>query len=379
MKKNQVIRISELTSVADIISWTLAEAVTFEIHSKASFEIGAEGPALALLRGFADRAKQIVVSCSFPVPDSNDAILRTVFATAFGFSLIRLASQIVFPSVAATKTSELKIMMGGLYVHASGLLGSGKKASLVQLDRGYAIPHPRLPATQGNSSGEDSFISPSAFLGLFPLIETSIGFQIPVPPSARAELADFLCEAFVNTEEHGTPSSDLRKRAVRAVTFEKWNYDEQSWPRRRLASDLLGFVDRVKRGTNGAALTGIFSVSVADQGDGIPRTLPALEKESREQRIVRALQSGQSRKPADGTKLRGEGFTKMLTVAHRLGGLVEIASGGVFLAIDYSLSDGKYSSLDGLEVIGISDVDCAGTAISVFLPSYDQDLNRRLL
>jgi hypothetical protein len=368
------LRISERTTMDDVLGWKLADCEMIRITRTASFEPGAQGLALSALAGIKPRLDPPILSCEFDEPGTTVSIEDSPLATAFAFAAIRLVKRIEFNARPASANFKLKI--GGLYKEMGGIFGSGRSKAVVCADPVFSIP-PALARL--NDSSEDPYPPPSAFLSLLGQVVHNMGFKRLLVSSEETGLINLVYESLRNSQEHGI-SSDVtrRSRSTRALIVEKLVL-QGDLSQRQLSPELLAYAERVVEMNRDELGLGIVCLTVADQGDGIQETLPPNnESETADARLARAFEPGESRKPA-GIVRRGQGLPSVISSAHRLQALVRITSGCLQVGQDFSLSESKYPQLDFANVRHLNPDVSRGTTISIFFPEFAFDIDQKQL
>lgn len=368
------LRISERTTMDDVLGWKLADCETIRITRTASFEPGAQGLALSALAGIKPRLAPPILSCDFDEPGTTVSVEDSPLATAFAFAAIRLVKRIEFNAKPASANFKLRI--GGLYKEMGGIFGSGKSKAVVCADPVFSIP-PALARL--NDRSEDPYPPPSAFLSLLGQVVHNMGFKRLLVSSEETGLINLVYESLRNSQEHGI-SSDVtrRSRSTRALIVEKLVL-QGDLSQRQLSPELRAYAERVVEMNRDELGLGIVCLTVADQGDGIQETLPpSNENETTDARLARAFEPGESRKPA-GIVRRGQGLPSVISSAHRLQALVRITSGCLQVGQDFSLAESKYPQLDFTNVRHLSPNVSRGTTISIFFPEFAFDIDQKQL
>jgi len=366
------IRIQERTALDDVTAWCLTSCDTLRASRRSGFEPGAQGLALGSLAALGPRSNEILFECDFDEPRNSDEIRATIFATAFGFALARLAKRIQFAGKPAS--AAFKPLLSTFYKSSEGVLGIGTTRSVVCADPVFPLPPSLAPA--GTIPSPESFPAPSAFASLLNGIVKDMGFRRLLASSEESGVVSFVYEALRNSWEHGLAADPIRRaRSTRALIVEKVVIQGSDLANRRLSAELKAYLERVAEANQGDLGLGIVCFTVADQGDGIQTTLPARAEESTEARLARAFLPGESRKPA-GVVSRGLGLPNVVSAAHRLQALIRITSGNLAIGQDFSTGENKYPRLDYQAVGRLPDGFTSGTCVSIFLPEFAFDLDQ---
>lgn len=372
-------RVSERTSIDDVISWRLQEPSTFRVGRRSGFEPGAQGLALSVLAGAGSESGPISVECDFDEPTSIEELGLTILASAFGFAAVRLAKTITFNGTSATK--GFKPLLSSLYKSTGGVLGSGSSRSVVCPDPVFSLP-PALAAA-GEKSSPDFFPPPSSFTLLLNTIVKDMGFRRLLASNEESSVVSFVYEALRNSLEHGygAVETSRRVRSTRALIAEKLVIQAGDLSQRHLSRELKEYLSRIAEANRGDLGLGVICLTVADQGNGIQTTLPAKAEnpdESPQERFARAFAPGQSRKPA-GVVKRGLGLSSVVSAAHHLQALIRITSGSLSVGQDFSTGENKYPTLNFEETRVLPEGFAGGTSISIFFPEFAFDLDQTSL
>lgn len=365
------IRISERTSVEEVIGWDMSLCQAARISKRSSFEAGAQGLAVASLAGLATVAEDFLLECDFEEPRTFEELDATLFSSAFGFAIARRARRIQFSGKPAAP--GFKSSLAALYKAKGGVLGLGASRSLVCVDPIFPLP-PEL-AEAGMDQSDEGFPAPSVFGSMLQRTVQAMGFQRLLGSAGESSVVSFIYEALRNSLEHGIPSDFTRRsRSTRALVVEKIVLQASDVASRRLSPELKEYLARISEGKENLGL-GAACFTVADQGDGIQVTLPAKHEESSEHRLARAFQPGESRKPS-GVVKRGLGLPAVVSAAHHLQALVRVTSGSLDLTQDFSTGEHKYPTLEFGSVRSLPSTFVAGTCVSIFVPEFSRDLDQ---
>lgn len=369
------VRVSDRTSVDDVLGWRLSASDAIFIGKRSAFEAGAQGLALASLAAMPLGANDVSLECDFEEPRDWPALATTPLATAFGFALARRVRRISFGGTPASPS--FKALLGVLYKHSGGVLGIGTSRSVVSADPVYSLP-PVLTET-GSQWGADSFPPPSAFASMLIRTVKEMGFGKLLASAEESGVVSFVYEALRNSLEHGVSVAQGRRaRSTRALIVEKIVVQGPDVASRHLSPELKAYLERIYEANAKALGLGVACFTIADQGDGIQDTLPAKQDETPAARLARAFEAGESRKPS-GIVSRGLGLPNVVSAAHRLQALIRVTSGNLDVGQDFSTGEHKYPKMDfrGIRTLP-ADFVC-GTCISVFVPEYSVDLDQRSL
>lgn len=363
------LRISERTSLDDVLNWRLLETGQIHIAKSADFEFGAQGVALSSLRSLLNRSAELEVLCDFPEPKTVDDCQRSVFGSAFGFSLARLAKNISFESFGKPASSNFKSLLAAYYRESRGCLGIGTHVSMVSADPSFPVPPILVP----RSSLESAIPAPSNFGAVLTSLAKRIGLHGILQSRVESDVLTFIYEGFRNSVEHGIPEDPhMRARSTRGVLIEKLIMRADELEGRDLSSEVKDYLSRISELAKQKSVV-VACISVSDQGDGIYATLPRADpNESDPERFARAFNQGESRKPL-GVLHRGLGLPNIVGAAARLQSLIRIRSGEQGVSQDFSSYEGKYPAL------GFGDTGSRlhqiqlGTCVSVFLPLLQQN------
>lgn len=356
----------------DVLSWNLPACDCIRISKRSSFEPGAQGLALACLASLNHRSTRAVLCCEFEEPQTETAFEETLFASGFGMALSRLVPRIEFQGVACSEA--FKVLLAEVYKTKEGILGAGNSMSVVCPDHVFSLP----PALTRLGDGTDDYPPPSAFQQLLTRLVQQMGFQQLLGSAEESSIISFIYESLRNSLEHGISADAVRsRRSTRALIIEKLVL-QGDISQRQLSHELKEYLERIVDSHRGALGLGVVCLTVADQGDGIQATLPSKGDETSVQRLARAFEPGESRKPA-GIVSRGLGLTSVVSSAHRLQALVRITSGSLQVGQDFSLAVDKYPRLDFDNVRKLSGETPRGTAVSIFFPELGVDLDQKPL
>ena len=356
----------------DVLSWNLPACDAIRISKRSSFEPGAQGLALACLASLNPRSTRAVLCCEFEEPQSESAFEETLFASGFGTALSRLVPRIEFQG--ASCSDAFKVLLASVYKAKEGIFGAGNSMSIVCPDHVFSLP----PALTRLGNGTDDYPPPSSFQQLLARLAHQMGFQRLLGSTEESSIISFIYEALRNSLEHGISADAVRRRrSTRALIIEKLVL-QGDISQRHLSPELKAYLERILDYHRGHLGLGVVCLTVADQGDGIQATLPPKGDETSVQRLARAFEPGESRKPV-GIVSRGLGLTNVVASAHRLQALVRITSGSLQVGQDFSLADEKYPILDFDSVRKLSDETPRGTSVSIFFPELGLDLDQRPL
>jgi hypothetical protein len=367
-----LIRISDRTSAEDIAAWNLEGHVHFVLTSAASFIPGAQGLAISALRGFASSDPRISITCEFDEPASTTELEHTIFDSGFGFALVRLAKSISFPPSISPKSGSFKRLMGRLYLEKQGCLGSGKHAAILFVDPRY----PFAPALKEDVyAGDPDFPPPSKFSEVLSRLSDGLGFQRLFHSTLESHLVGLVYELTRNSWEHGVQQEDSGAASSRALVLEKILF--QSGDNfERFSDEIRSYLLRIKGGGRKIG-AGVLCITVADVGQGIHKTLPSLPGETSQQRLSRAFESGQSRKPP-GAVSRGMGLANAISAAFQLQSLFLVYSSDLAASQDFSTGAEKYPGVRFELRERKGSFDC-GTCITIFIPEYQENPDQQRL
>jgi hypothetical protein len=369
------VRLSERTSVDDVLAWDLAACSAFRVSKRSGFEAGAQGLALVALSAIPRGKNDLAIECEFEEPLSSDEVTETIFASAFGFSLARLAKRTLFVGTPASQA--FKPLLSNAYKLGLGILGVGTSSSVICADPVFPLP-PALTKKIGAEGGSDSvyFPPPSDFTAFLNNVVKAMGFRMLLRSNEEMGVVAFVYEALRNSWEHGIPADGVRRaRSTRALIVEKLVLQPRDLDSRRLSPELKHYAVRIAEANKGDLGLGLVCLTVADQGDGIAQTLPPKSGETESERLIRAFSPGESRKPR-GSVQRGLGLPKLVSAAHHLQALIRVTSGGFTIGQDFSLTSSKYPQLDFASVRKTPMTNGPGTAISIFVPEFDFNLDQ---
>lgn len=369
------IRLTDRVAIDEVIDWKIAECTAFKIGRKGNFEVGAQGMALAMLAGLNLPEQDLAISCEFDEPKNATELHDTPFFGAFGFGLARLSRRIEFAGRPAS--SAFKPLLSTIYKESEGVMGSGLSRSMICVDPVFPLP-PALPAEM-QVDGVLSFPPPSAFNALLQRIVKDMGFRRLLGSQRESSIVDFVYEALRNGYEHGMPDNHLRRsRSTRALIVDKFVLQTADLAKRHLSVEFREYLERIAEANGGDIGLGVACFTVADQGIGIQSTLPPKDGESRDARLLRAFEPGESRKPA-GAISRGLGLPKVVAAAHHLQALIRVASNEFVVGQDFSKGEWKYPKLNFEALKRMRQGYRCGTSISIFVPEFDFDLDQRAL
>jgi hypothetical protein len=328
--------------------------------------------ALAALASMNLGAKAPTLACDFEEPQSESTFDETLFASAFGTALSRLVQRIDFQG--STSSEGFKVLLASTYKAREGIFGSGNSVAVVCPDHVFSVP----PALVRLSAGTDEYPPPSAFQLLLSRLVQHMGFKRLLGSSEEKSVIAFIYETLRNSLEHGITADPVRRRrSTRALIVEKLVL-QGDISQRQISPDLKAYLERIVEYHRDDLGLGVVCLTVADQGDGIQTTLPAKVDESPAQRLARAFEPGESRKPA-GIVSRGLGLPSVVASAHKLQALVRITSGSLQVAQDFSLFYDKYPRLNFDSVRQLPEETRRGTSVSIFFPELGFNIDQRPL
>jgi hypothetical protein len=371
-----MIKLTSKISIDDIRDWSFNGTTIIEANKNSSFEIGALGPALSFISGFNRSTHKIIVECDHDEPTNTAELEQTIFNTAFGFSLSRIASSITFNNIPASK--EFKPLLGATYNIKHGVLGDGKSSSLVCIDPKY--PTPPFLVDLYEIEAHSDFPAPSAFATAVKRVTSDLGFTNLLRSNSETPIVSYIYELLRNTLEHGIQSDPLF-RSTRALIFEKIILRGTDISSRRIPNEIKDFLSRriAIANESGDKGLGVLCITVADQGHGIQSTLPPERKEeSSEEVFFRAFKEGESRKPK-GLINRGLGLANVITATHQLSGLFYIQSGNLFCIQDFAEDTEKYPRINKENIKKFQSKGQFGTSVSIYIPEYSFDVDQRTL
>lgn len=356
------------TKRADILLWGCGqgEQVSIRLFRDASFELYAEATFIAVLQALRMRAGSIQVYLNF---DINAALEAPGIDSRWpdflnglaGAALVQSADRIIAPSGEDITHRLLDIAWGERIVKRDGVIGDGKKQSIVCRNPGTPVPRclrdgikvtiptrlkfERLLRKLGKELGAGTMFSANRFLDTF----------------TEDELSGFLFEAFRNAIEH-RPENCLP--GVWGVTIEKlvFSSDSEIKSRGQVPQILQSYLECSWKGRRRSTGMFMLCVTVCDYGPGIQNTLPPLEGESDWDRLLRAFRRGVSRKAKSGSPDWGQGLPNILDTAKALKALLFVRSAGEAAVADGGSSDPKWTKLSGP---GVTATHVAGTSLSV--------------
>jgi hypothetical protein len=373
------IRVNERTSLDDLREWQLQSCEVFRVSRRSGFEPGVQGVALSMLASLRPGVSVPQLECDFEEPLSIDDLDSNILGTAFGFALARFTNKIRFSSGPASQ--GLKRLLAEYYKLNGGVVGRGSAVSIICPDPVYSLP-PVLSQDEKSTDLSGRFPPPSVFGSLLSKIVKRMGFSRALESTDEASIVAFIYEALRNSWEHGLAIEPHRRaKSTRALIIEKIVLQHRDVSERNLSPELKEYLERIVQANGPRLGLGVLCLTVADQGDGIQSTLPArpdLRHEAAEERLARAFQPGESRKPAGMVK-RGLGLPSVVTAAHHLQALLRLTSGDLSAVQDFSLGETKYPSLKFDRIQRMPQGFRCGTAITIFVPESLLDRDQRLL
>jgi hypothetical protein len=300
------------------------------------------------------------------------AFEETMFASGFGTALSRLVTRIEFHD--SVCSDAFKVLLASVYKSKEGIFGAGNSMSVVCPDHVFSLP----PALTRLGDGSDEYPAPSAFQQLLARLVNRMGFQRLLGSAEESSIISFIYEALRNSQEHGISADPVRRRrSTRALIIEKLVL-QGDISQRQLSPELKEYLERIVEYRRRDLGLGVVCLTVADQGDGIQATLPSKGEETSVQRLARAFEPGESRKPV-GIVSRGLGLASVVASAHRLQALVRITSGPLQVGQDFSLAVDKYPRLDFESVRQLPGEIPRGTSVSIFFPELGVDIDQKPL
>ena len=181
---NTKIYVGDHVSISDIGSWQFGRETDIVVGMDVDFEPGAEGIALSVLRTAMEEKTYLVLLCEFEEPTSGNLLETGFFGTVFGVSLARVAREIRFGKIARSASAKLRPLIAEVYQTKNGVLGVGKKKTIICIDPKYTVP----PVLESMTGHEAEFPLPSIFervlraqvsdMGLTRLLNSSVEASI---------------------------------------------------------------------------------------------------------------------------------------------------------------------------------------------------------
>ena len=364
--------IGDNCAVGEVRGWEMSAIDGFRLTKISSFEPGAQGLALSKLA--AHKKGALVVQCAFPEPKSADDFEGSLIGGSFGISLIRHARQVTFGVEKVPASLQLNENLARFYTERGGLLGKGQSCALVCVDPGFRLPA-KLRAFARHED-RDFPVDQSGFRQFLSSMATLLGFRSFLSSATEAALNSFIFECFVNSQEHGQPTSNaVARQGVRVLSMEKVVISKTT-KHDQLSKEFQDYIARSSEAANNKLGLGLVCLTIADQGDGIQNTLPSeFPDEGAIARFSRAFLPGVTRKPQGEIK-RGLGLSHALSAAHKMRARIEIHSSGVHFVQDFSLEESEYPSLDTKGIREDAGSIGSGTTVSIWVPEFNSGLDQ---
>lgn len=364
--------ISENCTIEEVRAWNMSAVDGFRLTRSSSFEPGAHGLALAKLA--THKKGELLVQCAFPEPESADDFEASLLGGPFGVSLIRHSRAVTFGPEDKPATKALDENLARFYRQRGGLLGKGQSCALVCVDPGHKLP-PKLRA-YAKHEDRDFPLDQSDFRQLLSSMASVLGFRSFLSSATESSLNSFVFECFVNSQEHGQSTTNcVARQGVRSILIEKVVVSGTT-KHDKLSKGLQEYIARSSEAAKSKLGLGLVCLTIADQGDGIQVTLPAVSsQESATDRFARAFGGGVTRKPQGEIK-RGLGLSYALSAAHKMRARIEIHSSGVHYVQDFSFEESAYPELDVSAVAEDKSSEGCGTTVSIWVPEFESGLDQ---
>lgn len=345
------IAVREYTGVETILeSWEVVpnERVTFEIFKNSSFQVLAEGTAIAKLQEMYQAGCEIHVELATKelVSVTKASPLTTIFASIFGMQLIWVSSSVYDQSDAAR--SDLKQEFGSLIWSAiqreHGVAGFGREVNIF-------YRHDWHPPALREKDPNLALPKPMVFYRQVNLRINQIARLYPDSSAQRNLIKRWLFHALENSLEHGqrnyqSPNSPLIT-GYHGVSLRKINVlnEENLEKRRDVDTNVRDYLRELwKKGVISSSNSTIFA-SVIDNGVGIQNSLPTNGDETSDlESLERAFDNGVTRKrdlhKAVSNK-DGYGLGDIVKSSTQAKALLVIQSAGLRVSADFSKSNPK--------------------------------------
>jgi hypothetical protein len=360
------ILIADTISSEAIAGWEASDSneVVFEIRRTSAFEMFADVDAIVKLHELQSTSTQIALEFTFNLPANFlDHFLHEgfgAFSGLFGLSLVLSARRISVRGSAVSTGLADRVWEG--VMRRNALIASYLKGHIVFRDPDYPIPS-CLPRR------DLGFPYPTGFKKVVRELSAAIpefGGRSFGTDIAEERLLEFLYETARNAHEHARPRSSNRTLAqVRGISVEKRTIKGLRIPA-TLTTAFNEYLARTR--SRFGAYDSLVVATVVDLGPGIQNTLPAQPGESAPQRLVRAITTRASSKPASTDTTRGLGLPNVISAAQRLHALLVFSSAGLVASID--------ATREAPSVVCHVGTARLGTAVSLVWPAVQQSTDQ---
>ncbi len=287
------------------------------LHRNARFSLFAEAPTVQRIQELASSGCRIQCDCTYPIgADLPQEDLRRVLGPLYSPLGLTLAS--TCESVCDSNNLDVApLLHQALWeelTRSGGRIGTGSRQAIISRDPDYAVP---VCLREGL---ERKLAMPPTFRELLIKIGRSITGSLTWGSSqAEENITTLLYEAAQNCHQHAraTAAGDSIN-GVRGILIDKLTFNSMDEVRSR--RDIPGlvekYIDFVWHLMSPEHV--LMSITIADNGDGIHNTLPALPDEPAWQRLQRAFAPGSSRLPPASGIQRGLGLPKILDACRNL-------------------------------------------------------------
>lgn len=351
-----LIHIAKNTSVDDINrDWRKSDdgKVIFQISSKSSFQMFAEGIALGFLRDLVLSKSHVTIRL-YQAPSYNQKnefegvypILRSIF----GLELLRICQSL---EDRTSSTLEIRDSLGKLvWVHAKdngGVISDGKRVYLISR-HGYEVPR-CLREDPSNASFPrfDYFQSNIASYVL--------GIRGREVGHAEKRLIEWLHQIAENAHEHGGlyGGEEYSVQGFRGIILGKLivRRTEDIDKRHDIPGSVKAYIRKQLSVDKSSKNSFILNVAtVIDLGEGIHSTVPENKKgQSSFESLNKAFEDGVTRKNIKMHEKSGYGLAQAVNAAVHLGALLHVASGGLEALLDLSDKSNAPASNEGKIVL----------------------------
>lgn len=354
----------DIVDFTDIAGWSDhgEDAIEFVITPGSRFLLLAEGLAIGKLVDLRAGGARISVKLTFAVSSAEspwDSIRRAdCLSGAFGLGLLLSAESVTD----ATQTPVKDALVAGFWNYVTshrGIIGDGKRVTIIARE-------PNAPLAECLiEKGPLDFPGPGTFVTLLETIARSLGAGQEFEFSeTETTVSTFLYEAARNSWEHGRESDQGVVKGARGILVEKIAImnDADLTARRDIPQFVQEYLQRV-RNVRGRAKMFAVAFTVADYGRGIHQTLPAADGEDAWQRLLRAFERGESRKPRGNDLNWGQGLPNIVDVCRRpLAAFLFVRSAELVGFADFSLERERSCLLSPLTSVPANG---RGTSLSV--------------
>lgn len=294
---------------------------------------------LAAIQAIRNNAESLIIRLTFDPntfiqADATESRYPDPFYSIAILGLVLVADQVFDSAGTEIKAPLSKTLWEDIILSNDGLIGDGKKQSIVCRFPGTSVPRCLRESSEIRIPSRIQFdtLLRSIFIAMGATMSNASQRRL-LDSVAERELSSILFEAFRNAIEHNDESITL---GIWGIIIEKViiTPNDIISLRKQIPHILQDYVDREIAREDQKRSHALISVTIADYGPGIQNTLPQEGNETNVARLIRAFDRGVSRKPKSGSPDWGQGLPNIVESAKALNALLFVRSDQESLLLD---------------------------------------------